>query len=299
MRVLVVAAERVRQTGVRVARDVRRRHTGERLEEGAHLRRAERAVDADDQRPGVLDREPERVRGLAGEVAARPVDRGEGDPERQLGRHVLGRDDRRLRVERVEDRLDQQQVDTALPEAADLLGVGLDDLVEGGGPVRRVVHLGAERERDVQRPDRAGDEAAVLVRDAAGEACALDVQLVDCSLEAVVGLADRRRREGVRGRDVATGLEVRAVDRLDDVGTGEVEQVGIAAEVARMIGEALAAEVRLREAAVLEQHAPRPVEDGDAFVEDAPESCRGVCQRVRSRLQRVGSRLAPGSLGVW
>ena len=38
-----------------------------------------------------------------------------------LGRDVPRRGDRRLRVQRVEDRLDQEQVDAALAQAADLL----------------------------------------------------------------------------------------------------------------------------------------------------------------------------------
>ena len=47
---LVVAAERVRQTGVRVAAHGDRRDARERLDVGAHLGGAERAVDADDHR---------------------------------------------------------------------------------------------------------------------------------------------------------------------------------------------------------------------------------------------------------
>ena len=43
--------------------------------------------------------------------------------------------------------------------AANLLGVRLDDLVEGVRAERRVVDARAERERDVERADRAGDEA--------------------------------------------------------------------------------------------------------------------------------------------
>src|SRR3712207_6898372 len=44
-----------------------------------------------------------------------------------------------LRVQRVEDRLQEEQVDAAVAKAADLAGVRLDDLVEGDVPERRVV----------------------------------------------------------------------------------------------------------------------------------------------------------------
>ena len=48
-----------------------------------------------------------------------------------LVEHLQDREARRLGVQRVEDRLDQEQVDAALDQAARLLGVGLDQLVEG------------------------------------------------------------------------------------------------------------------------------------------------------------------------
>ena len=133
-------AEFVRQAGVRVARDPGRRGLGQILDEGAHLRRPERAVDADDERLSMLDRKPERLNGLAGEVAAAPVDGGEGEPQRQLRRDVLRGHDRGLRVQRVEDRLDQQKVHTALAKRVHLVRIGLRDVVEGRGAVGGLVH---------------------------------------------------------------------------------------------------------------------------------------------------------------
>src|SRR5207302_3845313 len=50
LRALVVQAELVRQPGVGVARDPRRRDGGEILHERPHLGGAERAVDPDDKR---------------------------------------------------------------------------------------------------------------------------------------------------------------------------------------------------------------------------------------------------------
>ena len=81
---LVVAAEGVREPGVRVRADEARRGVREVGDVRAHLVRAERAVDPDDQRVGVLDRGPERLDRLAGERAAGAVDDRGRDPERQL-----------------------------------------------------------------------------------------------------------------------------------------------------------------------------------------------------------------------
>ena len=59
-----------------------------------------------------------------------------------------------------------------------------------------------------------------------------DVHVVHRALEPVVRLADRGRRERVRRRDVGAGREVAAVDVEDDVGPRQVEQVGIAGDLA-------------------------------------------------------------------
>ncbi len=233
---LVVAAERIRETGVRVRAHEAWGRVREIRDVGAHLVGAERAVDPDDQRVGMLDRGPEGLDRLPGERAAGAVDDRRRDPERQVGYVLARRGDRGLRVQRVEDRLEQQQVDAALGEPEHLFGVALLDLVEGVRPALRVVDLGAQRERDVERPDRAGDEAVAggLSRDPR----AGDVHLVDEGLEPVVGLPDRGGGEGVRRRDVGARLEVALVRPGDEVRPRQVQDVGIARDVARMVGEA-------------------------------------------------------------
>ena len=73
-------------------------------------------------------RMPERRRRLARKRAAGAVGDGAGDHHRQanaaLGEDLFAGEDRRLGVERVEDRLDQDDVGAAVDQAADLLGIG-------------------------------------------------------------------------------------------------------------------------------------------------------------------------------
>ncbi len=253
------------------------------LDERPHLLRAERAVDAHDERLRVLDRPPERLDGLPREVAAAHVDRGEGEPEWKVRRGLLRRDDRGLRVERVEDRLDQEDVHAAFGQRGDLLGVGLPHLVERDRAIRGVVDLRRERQRDVERPDRAGDETAELVGDAAREARTLEAHLARVLLEGVVRLPDSCGGERVRRRDVRAGLEVAPVDVEHDLRPREVEQVGVAGDVARMVAEPLAA-IRLLPAHVpLDQHAPRTVEHPDPIAEEGVYSVSRVHQRHRLR----------------
>ena len=207
----------------------------------------------------MLDRDPERLDRLAREVAAALVDGGEREPERQLRRGVLRGDDRGLRVQRVEDGFDQEEVDAALAQRADLLGVRLRHLVEGRGAVGGIVHPRRERERHVERPDRAGHQPAELVGDLPRELGPLERHLGGNVLERVVRLADPRRREGVGGRDVGARLEVRAVDLAHDLGLRQVEQVRVPGDVELVVAEALAAVLLLAAYALLDQHAPRAV----------------------------------------
>ncbi len=265
---LLVVAERVRQPGVRIAPHGHRGHACELREPGAHLGSAERAVDRDGQRLRVLDRGPERLHRLPRERAPAAIDDGQRDHDRHVRRDVLGGHDRRLRVERVEDGLDQEEVDAALGEAAHLLGVAAAHLVEARRPVRRVVDARRHRQRHVERPDRAGREARALRGRGlvAGLPCQprpLGVEFPHHLAEAVVGLADRRRGERVGRRDVGARGQEGAVDLGDDVRPRQVEHVGIAGHVARAGGEALAAIVGRRQPARLDHRAPGTVEHDD------------------------------------
>ncbi len=220
---------------------------------------------------------PERLHGLPGERASALVDDRDRDPDRELGGHVHGGREGRLRVQGVEDRLDQEEVDAAVTQGADLLGVGRVDVVERDRPEGGIVDLGGEREGHVERAHRAGHESvAVGVGGLAGEPGALDVHVADRVLQPVVGLADRRGREGVRGRDIGPGLEVGPVDLADDVGPGDVQQVRVTLHVALVAREALATEILLGQPPALQEHAPGAVEHDDALGEQALQACTGV-----------------------
>ena len=73
--------------------------------------------------------------------------------------HLGDGEDRRLGVERVEDRLDQQQVGAAVDQPARLLAIGRAQFVEGDGAEARIADVGRDRGGAVGRADGAGDEA--------------------------------------------------------------------------------------------------------------------------------------------
>ena len=134
VRGFVIEAEGVGQAGVGIGADQRIGDAGDFLEMLAHGARAERAIEADGERPRMAHRMPERRRRLAGERAPRTVGDGAGDHDRQapaaLGEDLLAGEDRGLGVERVEDGLDEDEIGAAVDQALDLLGIGLAQFVE-------------------------------------------------------------------------------------------------------------------------------------------------------------------------
>ena len=276
LRRLVEAAEGVGQARVRVAAHGKRGHRGQLLEERPHLRRAQRAIDPHREEREVGDGVPERLGGLAGQIAAGAVGDGQAGHHRQaafpLVEERLDGEQRRLGIQGVEDRLHQQQVDAALGQAPGLFQVGGDQLVEGDAARPRVVDVPRERGRLVAGSERArhedraprmvGHEAVGGPPRAGGGG---GVHLLREALQAVVGLGDRRGGEAVGLDDVGAGLEIKPMDLLDHLGPRDGQQVAVALQVLRMVREARPPEVLLGQALGLQHGAHGAVEDDDAL----------------------------------
>jgi hypothetical protein len=196
-------------------------------------------------------------------------------------------------VQRVEDGLDQEQVDSAVAQGGDLLLVRLADPIEGDSAVGGVFDPGGEREGDVQRAERARDEARLLgglprpaICRCPRESRALEAHLGGGVLQRVVRLPDARGREGVRRREVRAGLEVRVVDLGDDLRVGQVQEVGITLDVARVVAKALAAVLLLREPTPVDEDTPRPVEHENPLGEKLLQLSSYVSHENGSRAQR-------------
>ncbi len=281
-RILIETPERVGQACIRVTRDVDRRHARKRLDVRAHLGRAQRAVDAGGKGVGVLDGVPPGFDGLAGEVAPASIDDRDRDEEGQLRRDLFDRRDRRLGVERIEDRLDQQEVDASVAQPARGHRVAVTKLVECDGAVRGIVDIGRKRKGDVGRAERARYEPVLVsVDDRPRQPRARDVDLVRQVLEPVVRLRDRGRCERVRGDQVGACLQVLTMDAADHVRSRQVEDVDVVLEQLGVVAEPLAAPVLFGQALFLQQHADRPVKDHDPLLEQPIETlangggCRG------------------------
>ncbi len=278
-RELIVFAERVREARVGIAQDIRLGEPRQLFEVRTHLARAERAVDGDGKRPGMTNGHVERIERLARQRATAAIGDGHRNNHRNAKalflEHLFDRGDCRLGVQRVEDRLDEQQIGAAIDKAANLILVGRPRVVEGHPAERRVVHIRRNRERAVHRAHRSGHETALvggpgrpLVGSLAGDPRTSHIQLVGERFEPVVRLRDRGARECIRLDDVRAGRKVLAVDRADDVRPCQDEEVAVALLILGVILEALAAKVRVGQLVSLNHRAHRAVEQEDSTLEE-------------------------------
>ena len=122
---LVVLSEGIRQPRVRIAADPTVGDTRERCDVRAHRDGAEGTVDTHRERARVGNTRPERLDSLSRERATRVVRDRHGNHQWNAApkflKDELDRDERRLCVQRVEDRLKQQQIHAALDQSTHLL----------------------------------------------------------------------------------------------------------------------------------------------------------------------------------
>ena len=243
------------QAGIRDAVNGQRRVLSEVADRVPHVLGPGRAVEPDhvhlECREGRQDRgdvRPEqhlaalreqRDRGLNRQRAAGP------------GERLAGAEDRRLDLEEVLRRLDDDQVGAALDQPERLLGEDLDQLAERDRAQGRIVG----RRQVAGRPDRAGDEPA-LARGLAGDLRRAAIDLGGLVGEPPLVELQPRALEGVRLDDLRAGLQHRDVDPLDDVGPVEHERlVALTGQPAVVVAGELDLLQRRTHAAVENDHA--------------------------------------------
>ncbi len=143
---------------------------------------------------------PESASRLARERAPGPIGDGPRDHEARgvgtAGQRATRSDDGGLGVERVEDGLDEQEIDPTVDQRENLLAVGRGERVEVERAIAGILHSRRHRQRDVGWADRPCDEASTLVGcrfvgDATRDASGLEVEISNEVREAVLRLGDR------------------------------------------------------------------------------------------------------------
>ena len=270
----VVAAEGVGQAGVRVRVDAAGGDGGEFLDILPQFARAQRAVQADGNRFGMRQRMIECGRRLAGERAAGGVGNGAGDHDGQFaaafGEGFLDREHRRLGVEGVEHRFNQDDVRAAVHQAARGGFVGVHKLHEGDVAEAGVVDIRRNRAGAAGRANHACDKARLVLRrrgiaGLARQFRAFEVQLINQFLHAVIGHRSGIGVEGVGFQNVGTGLQIGGMDVANNLRLGDGKQVVVALQLRRPVGEALAAIIGFLQLVALNHRAHRAVEQQDAL----------------------------------
>ena len=222
-----------------------------------------------DRVPARLDRLPrERASGGVG-------DRDRGDdrqPHAAIVEKLFNGEERCFEIQRVEGCLRQKDVHAAIYQAAHLLVVRGDQLIERGSAERRIVDVGGERGGAVRRADRSGHETRLLRRRViidrlSRQARRSEVHIVDLRLQPIVGHGDRLRVERVRLDDVGAGLEVGPMDLFDHLRLGQRKEIVRPFEIARMIGKLRAAIRALVQPVALDHRSHRAIEDQNALLQ--------------------------------
>ena len=248
-----------------------------------HFLGSEGAVQPDAQQREVRDGVEEGLGGLAGQRPAAQIGDRAGDHDRQADffvGEILGDGvKRRLAIQRVENRLDQQHVHPADDKVVHLVAVSRGDLLEGHLARARIVDVAGNGQRLAHRPDRAGDKnPAILagVRRLPRQLGRREIQVGHDFFHPVIGLGNRGAVESVGLDEVRAGGDVVRMDAADDVRLGENEQVVVAFDIARPILEALPAISRFIQLVPLDHGAHRTIQINDAFGQEGLQRLRCV-----------------------
>lgn len=144
---LVILTELVWEAGVGVGTDEEWAFASYLGKVGHHVVRTERTVETEGEEVDMGDGIEESVERLTGEDTSALVGDRCGDHDGEVGdvaflQLILNGIEGGLGIETIEDRLDEEDVDTTVEETARLLGIGFGELVEGYGAEARLLTSG-------------------------------------------------------------------------------------------------------------------------------------------------------------
>ena len=196
---------------------------------------------------------------------------------------------RRLRVQRVENRFDQQDINAAFHQAARLFVVNLAQFVEGDAARGGAIHILRHRGRAIGRPHRsshqkmpAGMRRFKFVGDLARDFRARDIEFMNVMFEAVIERGNRVRVECVGLDDVGAGFEILALNRLHDLRLRDIQHVVILPQVPRVLQELGAAKRRFVKLLRLDHRAHGAIQNDDPLLQEILQrrnSCFSSIQR--------------------
>ncbi len=230
----------------------------------------------------MLEGIPEGRCRLPGQRAPGCIRNGAGNHDWQAAPQILEEflhgKHRRLGVQRIEHRFDQQQIGATFHQCLGRLVIVLSQGIETDAAETGVIHIWRNRQGTRGRPDDAGTETGLgrilrgqLVAQLTHQAGACHIQLIGYVLQSVFGLGDARGIEGTGLDDVCTCLKILAMDLSHHIRAGEHQQIVITLEIPRMIGKTHATIVAFSEPVLLDHGTHAAIKDQDALGEQGFE----------------------------
>ena len=181
----------------------------------------------------------------------------------------------RLGIERIENGFDQQDIRTAIDQAANGFGIIRHQLIESNAAETRVIYIRGDRCRLGRRPQHARDKARFFrrfrlhrLRCFPREFGAGKIEFVYQILHVVIRHRGGGGIEGVGLDDIRTRFQIGIVDGTDNLRLGERQKIVIAFDVMGKIGKASATIIRFVEPVALDHGSHGAVQQHNAACED-------------------------------
>ena len=174
------------------------------------------------------------------------------------------------------DGFDQEDIGSAVDEAANTFGIVGHQLIEGDAPKPGVVNVRRDGSGFGGGPQNASDKTGLLRRPGfdctgsfLGQFCPGKIKLVHQILHVIIRHRGSVRIKRIGLDDVRPSLEISLMNGTDDLRLGERKKIVISPEIVRKIGKACAAVVRFVELVALDHGSHRAIEQYDAACKKA------------------------------
>ena len=266
----VVLAKLVGQAGIWVCTNEERCFICHFFQIRTHIFCSHRAVQTDTQQVDVADRVQKSLHCLTRQRTSAGIGDCSRNHDRQTHTALIqlffnGKQSG-FRIQRVEDCLHKEQIDSPIQQAFYLLAVGFLHQIKRGGTITRVVHVGRKRQSFICWPQRTGNVtrfvwifSSKFIRHFAGNDRRLFVDFVHPFFGVVISLRNTGGIEGIGLNDVGTGIEKCSVDAFNHIRTCHRKQIVVPKQFVCQTGQFLISEIFLLQPVLLDHGPHRPI----------------------------------------
>ncbi len=196
-----------------------------------------------------------------------------------LNEHFFSRKDSCLGVQRIKDRLNENNVGATIDQTTDLVGIGNAQIIKCDGTITGIVDIRRQRSGTVCWAKCAGNKTATTIFLLRADGCAtsqaraITVELINGIFHAVIRLRNRRRRECVGFENVSSGHSIGIMNFFNCLWLGERQKVVVALKLAIAGTETLTAKMLFVKAQALNLRPHSTVKNQNPFTCGFGECC--------------------------